>query len=150
MIHLNFDFNVMSMLSLLVSVIAIARTFRTQRLQDRLNELEIVIKNDQVENLNKEKNACIEARIYQVTKGSLNMRVWNSGNAIARNINVEFEEGTEVVNMAPDLLPYEELEPSKSFDIPLCGFDGMKSKFYVITYWEDDNKSDSKRQLLSF
>lgn len=48
-----------------------------------------------------------------------------------------------------DLLPFEELDVGKSFDIKLVVYNKAARKFYVVTKWQDsDNNYQTKRQMV--
>ena len=60
-------------ISLLVAIISLFKSSKAQRLQNKVNELELKIKQDELDKITKEKEdaelACVEARFITVGKG---------------------------------------------------------------------------------
>ena len=138
--------------SFVIALISLIKSSKAQKVQSRLNEIEIRIKKYELQKIEEEKiqKACVEARLISISHNKTKMKIWNAGNSIARNIDVEIEEGAPIV-FAGELLPFEELEPGKNFDIPVITYMGQKSKFYVTTKWSDsEGNQESKKQLVSF
>ena len=86
---------------------------------------------------NKEKKANIEARVIKISKGSYRLKVWNSGNETAYNVEVSIPKEYSVIIMK-DKMPFEYLEPGNIFEE--CVVIHMQSapKFKVISKWEDE------------
>ena len=82
-------------ISLLVAVISLFKSSKAQRLQNKVNELELKIKQNELDKIAKEKEdsvlACVEARFITVGKGKHRLKVWNSGNATAYNVTARFD-----------------------------------------------------------
>ena len=76
-------------ISLLVAIISLIKSSKAQRLQNKVNELELKIKQNELDRIAKEKEAeslaCVEARFITVGKGKHRLKVWNSGNATVYN-----------------------------------------------------------------
>ncbi len=140
-------------ISLLVAIISLIKSSKAQKLQYKINKLEYDLKQYEIDKMKAEKadanKACVEARIYNISKGNYKMKVWNSGDIVANNITVVVDEGTNLIMMG-DMLPFEELAPGKSFDIPTVVHYGTARKFYVTTKWSDsDGNISEKRQMVS-
>lgn len=82
-------------ISLLVAIISLFKSSKAQRLQNKVNELELKIKQNELDKIAKEKEdsvlACVEARFITVGKGKHRLKVWNSGNATAYNVSARFD-----------------------------------------------------------
>ena len=82
-------------ISLLVAVISLYKSSKAQCLQNKVNELELKIKQNELDRIAKEKEdavlACVEARFITVGKGKHRLKVWNSGNATAYNVTARFD-----------------------------------------------------------
>ena len=82
-------------ISLLVAIISLSKSSKAQRLQNKVNELELKIKQDELDKITKEKEdaelACVEARFITVGKGKHRLKVWNSGNATAYHVSARFD-----------------------------------------------------------
>ena len=139
---------IISGVSLLVAIVSFAFSFKSQRLQNRVNEIELKLKENEL--LKIEKEACIEARVIHPDSKHYYLKIWNSGNDTAYNVNVLLPDEKSVNIFDNDKLPYEELEASKSFEIPLLVYNGSASKFYVTTEWKDSKgNKKTKNQLCS-
>ena len=135
--------------ALIVSIVAIVKSSKAQKLQNRINELEIQIKQYEVEKIKKEQDeagaACVEARVVAIGTGKHRMKVWNSGNTTVYNVSASFEGNPGIMIMDRDKQPFEELEPGKNYELALITYDGSTSKFRIITEWEDKEGTKQSR-----
>lgn len=78
------------------------------------------------------------------------MKFWNSGKGIAYNVN--FVTPDQLKNIVwRDKVPYEFLEPGKSFEEHVMVFSGVPRKFKVVTTWLDSKGNTySKTQIVTF
>lgn len=141
-------------ISLLVAILSLIKSSKTQNLQYKINKLEYELKQYELDKLKAEKadsnKAYVEARIYNIAKGRYKMKVWNSGDIVANNVTVIPDEGANLI-MLEDMLPFEELAPGKSFDIPIVVPLGTARKFFITTKWnESDGKISENKQMISF
>lgn len=139
--------------SVLIAIISLFKSSKVQKLQYKNSKLEYDLKKYELDKMNAEKagsnKAHIEARICNIAKGKYKMKVWNSGDAIAYNVNVVLDEGTNLI-MVGDLLPFEELAPGKSFEIPIAVHFGTARKFYVTMKWNDSDRNEiENKQMVS-
>lgn len=142
-------------ISLLVAIISLFKSSKAQRLQNRVNELELKIKENELERIKKEKEeadiACVEARFITVGKGKHRLKVWNSGNATAFNVTARFDGDVGIIIMDKEKQPFEELEARKSYELVLITHNGSASKFRIITEWADANgEQHTKTQMGDF
>lgn len=133
--------------ALVVSIVAIIKSSKAQKLKNRINELEIQIKQYEVDKIKKEQgeasNSCVEARVVTMGTGKHRMKVWNSGKTTVYNVSASFEGNPGIMIMDRDKQPFEELEPGKNYELVLITYDCSTSKFRIITEWED--KEGTKR-----
>ena len=99
-------------ISLLVAIISLSKSSKAQRLQNKVNELELKIKQDELDKITKEKEdaelACVEARFITVGKGKHRLKVWNSGNATAYHVSARFDGDVGIMILKKNLeLPTE-------------------------------------------
>lgn len=70
---------IIAAISLLVAVISLFKSSKAQRLQNKVNELELKIKQNELDRIAKEKEdavlACVEARFITVGKGKHRLKV---------------------------------------------------------------------------
>jgi len=139
--------------AILLSIISYIESRKANKVQDRLNIMEEKLKKYELEEKEKEREestkASIEARIMKISKRAYKMKVWNSGKAIAYNVDFVIPpEHSRVVSR--EKVPYEFLEPGKSFEEHVSIDWNTPSKFKVITTWENKQGiSQSKEQILT-
>ena len=131
---------ILSILSLLLALISFIVSFKSQRLQNRVNEIELKLKQYELEKKEEEqlKIPLIEARIIHIIKNKYKIKVWNSGNGVAKNISVSWGEISGITNFDKDKMPFEFLEPQKSFELLLITYDFPPRKICITTEWEDE------------
>lgn len=141
---------IISGISLLVAILSFGFSLPAQKLQNRINEMEIKLKEyelHQIESKNK-KVACVEARVIKISSGKYHLKVWNSGNDTAFNVSAHFEDGANIMIGDHDKMPYEILSENKSFEMWLITHMGSANKFKIITEWEDSTGAkQSKEQM---
>ena len=141
--------------ALIVSIVAIVQSSKAQKLQNRINELEIQIKQYEVEKIKKEQVeagvSCVEARVVTIGAGKYRMKVWNSGKTTVYNVSAVFEGNPGIMIMDREKQPFEELEARKSYELILITHNGSASKFRIITEWTDSSgKQYTKTQMGDF
>lgn len=139
---------IMPIAAFVVSLIALKRSNDTMKVQiqlseveEKLKEYELEIKKYEVEKIQeeetREKKPNIEARIITISSNKYRLKVWNSGDATAYNIEVSIpnEYGIIIVNHT---MPFEYLKPGDKFDECVVVYCNAASKFKVISTWEDE------------
>lgn len=142
-------------ISLLVAIISLFKSSKAQRLQNKVNEPELKIKQDELDKITKEKEdaelACVEARFITVGKGKHRLKVWNSGNATAYHVSARFDGDVGIMIMGQEKQPFEELEARKSYELVLITHNGSASKFRIVTEWTDSSGNQhTKTQMGDF
>ena len=152
---------IMPIAAFVVSFIALNRSNDTMKVQvqlseveEKLKEYELALKKHELEKIqaekNEEKKANVEARIIKISKGSYRLKVWNSGNAIAYNIEVSIPKEYNIIIMK-DKMPFEYLEPGNSFEECVVIHAQSASKFKINSIWEDETGNKfSNEQLRSW
>lgn len=95
----------LSILSLLLAIISFVVSFKSQRLQNRVNIIELKLKQYELDAKEKEqqKVPLVEARIVHVIKNEYKIKVWNSGNGIARSVSALWEPTDGIIFTAFEL-----------------------------------------------
>lgn len=136
-----------------LSVLSYLDSRKTNKLQERLLQVEDKLKLYELEDKEKEREestkACVEARIVKISKGVYKMKIYNSGKATA--YKVDFKVPEEYGKMVwKEKVPYEFLDPGKSFEEHVLVYYGTPSKFMLTTTWTDQNDTSySKDQIVS-
>ena len=146
---------IIAAISLVIAIISLLKSSKAQRIQNKVNELELKIKENALERIEKEKKeaklACVEARFITVGKGKHRLKVWNSGNGTAYNVSAHFDGDVGIFIMDQDKQPFEELEARKSYELILVTHMGSASKFKIITEWTDAaGNQQTKTQMGDF
>ena len=106
----------------------------------KINELEEKIKQYELDKIEQEKNieqkANIEARITKISSNKYKLKVWNSGNAAAYNVDYDIPSEYRII-LHKQVTPFEVLEAGENFEeyVILCFDSNMK--YRVITKWND-------------
>lgn len=140
---------ILAILSLLLAIISFIVSVKSQRLQNRVNEIELKLKQYELEKKEKEqqKIPLIEARIIHIIKNKYKIKVWNSGNGVAKNISVSWGEISGITNFDKNKMPFEFLEPQKSFELLIITYDFPPRKLCITTEWENEQgEKNTKKQ----
>ena len=127
---------VISGISLVLAVISFVISVKSQNLQNKVNEIELKLKKYELDE--KEKQACVEARIIHEIKNRYKIKVWNSGNSIAKNVVASWDTQKGIIFFDKEKMPFEVLEPQKSFELVITTYDGTPGKLQIKTEWEDE------------
>lgn len=142
---------IMPIAAFIVSLIALKRSNDTMKVQvqlseveEKLKEYELALKKRELEKIqaeeNEEKKANIEARVIKISKDNYRLKVWNSGNVTAYNVEVSIPEEYNVI-IIKDKMPFEYLEPGNSFEEYVIMYGSSSAKFKVTSIWEDKDKN---------
>jgi hypothetical protein len=144
---------VFPVIAVIVSVFSYVDSRKTNKLQERLMQVEDKLKLYELEDKEKEREestkASVEARIVKISKETYKMKIYNNGKATAYQVEFKVPEGYERMVLR-DKVPYEFLDPNKSFEEHVLVYDGTPSKFMVTTTWTDQNDTSyTKDQIVS-
>lgn len=140
---------IISAVSLVIAIMSFAFSSKSQHLQDRVNEIELKLKEYELAEKEKEqqKAPCVEARINHIANEKYRIKIWNSGNAAAKNVTASWDEGSQFLFFDQEKMPFELLEPQKSFELAISTYYGSPRKLCITTTWEDgDGEKHSKEQ----
>ena len=142
------------LIAIVISVFSFYHSRKVNKVQLRLNEMEEKLKKYELEEIEKIREASnkslVEARIYNVSKGKYRLKIWNSGQVEA--YEVDFQVPDDIKGMVyRDKVPFEILEAGKSFEEHIIYCAGMPSKLKVKTTWKDINGENyEKEQIVTF
>ena len=141
-----------SVVSLVLAVISLIQSGHAQSIQNKVNQLELQIKQNELDRIKKEQDeahsSCVEARVICMGSGKYRLKVWNSGNTTVSNVSASFPKGDGPMIIDSDKQPYDILEPNKSYEMCLIRYGGSASKFKIRTEWTDiDGERQSKIQM---
>lgn len=109
--------------------------------QKRLNEYDLKLKMYELEKIETERNhskkANIEARIVNISKGNYKIKIWNSGDE--RAYDVDYDIPSEYrITMTKFVTPFEYLDTGKSFEEDVSISMESQRKFKIITLWKNE------------
>lgn len=142
-----------AIISAFISLVAVVVSFfsgrKTRQLDLRLKQIELARKEKESE---ESKMASIEVNVVDAARKQANkLRFYNKGKAIARNIRFSIptdDEANDIqLRMSNDYLPYPQLLPQQSFDVPYLDLSDLPHQTIVIT-WEDDFSKDRKVEMV--
>lgn len=112
--------------------------------QEKLNNL--LLKKENEDSL-KEKRADLGASFIKLGSSKYRLKIWNKGASTARNVNIEFPEGNDVVidSEVSDKFPMESLERHQSVELIAAVHMQTKRKHVVRLIWEDDAQSHNEK-----
>ena len=145
---------VVPIVALAISIVSFHESRKVNKVQLRLNEMEEELKKYELEKIEKEREAAnksiVEARIYKFSKGKYRLKIWNSSQATA--YDVDFEVPEELKNLVyKDKVPFEVLEAGKSFEEYITFYYGAPPKLTVKTTWKNaSGEKYEKEQWVAF
>lgn len=125
--------------SLAVAVLALVKAWPINKLQASVLEMDSKIKKNELDKIAKDniENCSIELSTVKFSSNDYRIRLWNSGNVDAYNINLEIEKDSGYL-MVEEKLPWEKLNMNDSVDIKLLAVYSRKDKFAIDWNWEND------------
>lgn len=81
--------------------------------------------------------AYIQAKIIRKTDRKIYLRIWNSGNAPAYNVNFYIPKENRICILR-SRLDYRILAPGKAFDEYAVADEQPLDEISIVTYWEDE------------
>lgn len=144
--------------SFVISVIALKHSEDTMNvrvefseMQKKIEELNLQIKQNQLEKIKEEQNrvkkAKIEARVINVSSRNYRLKVWNSGDADAYNVNVMIPEEYQII-ILNETMPFECLKVNKSFEEVVVIHLQSVRKFKMILTWEDKDGNKYNDEII--
>ena len=150
----------MTMASLIISIVSCVialgsvafSIYKFASYDKKIASLDTIIKEYQVKMLKEEeqlsKLAQVCANPYSCKNGTIKVKFYNSGKAIARNVNFEtIDDITLYVACADSLLPYPLLNPQDSFEV-VIHYLGEKTVCQIRITWKDEGGEQEHIQAL--
>lgn len=141
-----------SSIAIIISIFSYIDSRKAKKVQDRINKIEEKLKTYELEEKQNQKEkaqeAYVEARIIKISNNNYALKIWNSGEATAKNVNFEAPlEYSEI--FWKENVPYEYLEPGKSFEEHIITYFGLPTKYEITTTWSDYKGDHSKVQIVT-
>lgn len=123
--------------ALVVSIIALIKSSKADKLQAKVNELELEIKAYELSKIKKEQNCIVSVNTVKYGKGKHRLRVYNAGENAAYNVSAKIADNPGVILMEREMQPYECLDGRQNYEMVLISCDQSKPKFTVQYEWSD-------------
>ena len=144
---------IISIISVIISLAAVVVSIfsgrKTRQLDLKLKQMELTSKEKESE---ESKKAVVEVNVVETASKQANkLRFYNKGKAVARNIRFTIPTDDEAddiqLRMSNDYLPYPQLLPQQSFDIPYINLSDLPHQTIVIT-WGDYFSKERKVEMV--
>ncbi|MXZ48208.1 MAG: hypothetical protein F4Z13_02990 [Candidatus Dadabacteria bacterium] len=143
--------DIIAVFALLLSSYATWQTLRFNKKQESLVETQeklnkLLLRKEEVEALS-DRQADLGASFIKLGKYEYRLKIWNKGNASARNVRLEFPEGNNVLikSEIDEKLPLESLEKYQSVELLAAVDFQTKSKHIIRLVWDDDTKEQNEK-----
>ncbi|RNE62690.1 hypothetical protein EEJ34_13590 [Vibrio cholerae] len=140
-----------ALLALGLSGYATWRTIQFNKRQDslvetqkRLNELLLAKETEEVID---DRKADLGASIVSLGNHKYRLKIWNKGNAAAKNVAVEFPDGNELVpeSELQSKLPYESLEKHAYIELLAVVHMQTPKKHKLKLCWSDEHRNKNEK-----
>ena len=140
-----------ALLALGLSAYATWRTIQFNKRQDslvetqkKLNELLLAKETEEVID---DRKADLGASIVNLGNHKYRLKIWNKGNAEAKNVAVEFPDGNELVpeSELQSKLPYESLEKHAYIELLAVVHMQTPRKHKLKLCWSDEHRKKNKK-----
>ena len=141
---------IMPIAAFLLSVIALIKTNKVSKMEEKINEYDLKLKQYELEKIEQEKKtneALVEARIINISKGKYKIKVWNSGNADAYNVDYDIPPEFQII-LTKRVTPFEILEAGQNFEEYVIIHMSSEKKYKVITSWRDKDGNNYRNEKL--
>ena len=114
--------------------------------QERLNQLMIEKGVGETES---SKKADLGATFIRLGNNKIRLKIWNKGQATARNVQVSFPEETDIVSSSEveEKFPLEALEQYQSVELVAFSYIGVKRKHAVLLSWSDEFSLENEKTV---
>jgi hypothetical protein len=144
--------DLLSLLALVLSGVALWHSFRQSKKSDRLTEQEIELVRQQLASNRRvnllEREANVSARMFKEGK-SWKIRVFNTGPSDARNIRIQIEESNQLVveGAFEGKFPLARMEKGQSVDFWANVHKASPLKETLTILWDDQAGRDRKNNV---
>ena len=132
---------IIAMASFLLAVVSLIKSSQAQKLQNKINQIELLIKQHELKKIDLEKadaeRSCVDVSVIR-DQNNWKLRIWNSGNTTVYNVYASIDGETGIILLNSNM-PLDALRPNKSYEVQLIPSLGSANRFIVTTTW-DNNK----------
>ncbi|WP_320151053.1 hypothetical protein [uncultured Tolumonas sp.] len=142
-----------ALLALFLSGYATWKTVQFNKRQDGLvetqKELNKLLLVKETEEILDDKKADLGASIVKLGNNKYRLKIWNKGSAVARNVEVDFPNGNELVSESElnDKFPYECLEKHAAVELIAYVHSQTARKQTLRLRWSDEYKNKNEKLI---
>jgi hypothetical protein len=131
--------------ALVFSVYATVKTIQFNNRQKKLIEVQEKLNNLLLEketaDATDEKKANLGASFIKLGSNKYRLKIWNKGKAVARDVNIDFPEGNDVLleSEISAKFPLQSLDTHQSVELIAAVHMGTKPKHLIRLVWSDDH-----------
>lgn len=128
------------MAAFILSTISFYRTIKISKLEKQLKEYDLRLKQYELERIesSKQMKANVEARIYRISKKAFKIRIANTGNADAYQVDYDIPKEYGIILCKDDgVMPLEVLKAGNCINQNVIIFMDSSKKYEVTTTWKD-------------
>lgn len=143
--------DVIAGLAFLFSIYATVKTIQFNNRQQSLIESQEKLNNLLLEkeafDSASERQANLGASFIKLGSGKYRLKIWNKGKAVARNVNLEFPEGNDVLieSDIKEKFPLEVLDTHQSVELIAAVHMGIKPKHAIRLIWSDEHSERNEK-----
>ena len=134
--------------SLVVAIISLVRSSKSQKLQDKVNGHDLAIKEYELAKIKIEQEnaqlSCVKAYVVHPAKNKYSLKIKNTGNTIVYNVSA-FIDTASRITIYNSKMPYKELEPQEVFEQKILVTLASAPVFNITTSWTDSNGKTQER-----
>jgi len=135
---------ILPIVSFIFSVFVFVKSRRINKIEEKIKQYEL----DKIEQEKRiEPKANIEARITKISSGNYRIKVWNSGNATAYNVDYDIPSECRIL-LHKQITPFEVLEPDEYFEELIILTTSSNRKYKVITKWNDQAGNECSHEKI--
>lgn len=145
--------DIVALLALGLSLYSMRKTFEFNRRQNEFaetaNKLNTLLLEKESQGALDQKRADISADFIKVGQNERSLRVFNKGRSLARDVRIEFPEGTGVLipDEVQDKFPIPILEQDQSVELIAAVTFGSSSRMTIKLIWNDESGADNEKTL---
>lgn len=143
---------IVAIAALIVAIWSLFESKKAQKLQIRVNELEVQIKQYELDRIQKEQEensqTLVDANIIKISSGKYRLRLSNISKQNVYDVNVSIDNKYEIIIYKKDIIPYEIIEPYHHFDLSLITHSMSAPKFELVLNWKDKDGKEYNKKII--
>lgn len=145
--------DILATLALILSAYATWKTLKFNEQQKSLIESQEILNQRLLQREDTEtrasKQAEMGATFIKLGSSSYRLKIWNKGKSAARNVTIEFPDGSECFSESDvrAKFPLEVLEPHQSVELIAAVGMNSKRKHTISLLWSDESQTHNQKTL---